>query len=213
MPFPNSQNLLYLHAAGHPPGFNDVLIYWCLWIDCVVLCFAVFNRLLNRVLVVTNPSLHSSLYVTVRDLVYECSSSLPAFEPSSHLSYNRRSVDPISTRSPPVLALTQKSTTTGHDSACPILVAPRVQQQVLVEVLTYRPFTAVALCRIMIEAQRTRHFPLSFWLTVDVVSILLNVLCTSSRCEVKLAKVKNSPTLTGRNTSNSKRVYDLSILQ
>jgi hypothetical protein len=41
-------------------------------------------------------------------------------------------------------------------------------------------FTAVALCRSMREAQRTRHFPLRFSRTVDVVSILLN-LCRSMR--------------------------------
>jgi hypothetical protein len=44
-----------------------------------------------------------------------------------------------------------------------------------VEVLAYHPLTAVAPCKSMREAQRSRYFPLRFSRTVDVKSIL-NVL-------------------------------------
>jgi hypothetical protein len=75
--------------------------------------------------------------------------------------------------------------------------------QSAMEVFTQRPLTAVALCRSMREAQRTRHFPLRFSRTVDVVSILLNV---PPRHAAKYnLQVKNSPTLLTRNTSDNKR--------
>jgi hypothetical protein len=64
----------------------------------------------------------------------------------------------------------------------------------------------------MREAQRTRStFSVEVSRTVDVISILRNIPpCYASRYNLQ---VKKWPTLTTRNTSNNKRVYDLFIVQ